>query len=127
MIFKKFEDLTFADHYMFEKVLQNAEICQELLERLLKIEIDHLEYPEIEKIIPPISTRTKQVCKMYNKCIKKTGVDEKEPNEALQAKRSTSEFGDFSSKACFFSGNNSILQNCEEYFFLDNFQIVQVS
>jgi hypothetical protein len=32
---------------------------------------------------------------------KKTGVDEKEPNEALQVKRSTSEFGDFSSKACF--------------------------
>ena len=29
MYFKKFEDLTFADHYIFEKVLQNAEICQE--------------------------------------------------------------------------------------------------
>ena len=53
MYFKKFEDLTFADHYMFEKVLQNAEICQELLERLLKIKIDHLEYPEIEKTISP--------------------------------------------------------------------------
>jgi hypothetical protein len=48
MYFKKFEDLTFADHYMFEKVLQNAEICQELLERLLKIKIDHIEYPAIE-------------------------------------------------------------------------------
>ena len=53
MYFKKFEDLTFADHYMFEKVLQNAEICQELLERLLKIKIDHIEYPEIEKTISP--------------------------------------------------------------------------
>ena len=31
----------------------------------------------------------------------KTSVDEKEPNEALQVKRGTSEFGDFSSKACF--------------------------
>ena len=39
--------------YMFEKVLQNAEICQELLERLLKIKIDHIEYPEIEKTISP--------------------------------------------------------------------------
>ncbi|MBQ3024126.1 MAG: hypothetical protein IJD23_02330 [Spirochaetaceae bacterium] len=47
MHFKKFEELTFADHYIFEKVLQNAEICQELLERLLKIKIDHIEYPEI--------------------------------------------------------------------------------
>jgi hypothetical protein len=32
---------------------------------------------------------------------KKTGVAEKEPNEALQAKRSTSEFGDFSARASF--------------------------
>ena len=31
---KKFEDLTFTDHYMFEKVLQNKDICKELLERL---------------------------------------------------------------------------------------------
>ena len=53
MIFKKFEDLTFSDHYMFEKVLQNEEICKELLERLLKIKIDYLVYPEIEKTISP--------------------------------------------------------------------------
>ena len=53
MYFKKFEELTFADHYIFEKVLQNREICQELLERLLKIKIDHIEYPEIEKTISP--------------------------------------------------------------------------
>ena len=53
MYFKKFDDLTFADHYIFEKVLQNREICQELLERLLKIKIDHIEYPEIEKTISP--------------------------------------------------------------------------
>ena len=51
-MFKKFEDLTFADHYMFEKVLhENQDICQELLERLLKIKIDHITYPEIEKTI----------------------------------------------------------------------------
>ena len=54
MYFKKFEDLTFADHYMFEKVLhENQDICQELLERLLKIKIDHITYPEIEKTISP--------------------------------------------------------------------------
>ena len=53
-MFKKFEDLTFADHYMFEKVLhENQDICQELLERLLKIKIDHITYPEIEKTISP--------------------------------------------------------------------------
>ena len=33
--------------------MQNREICQELLERLLKIKIDHIEYPEIEKTISP--------------------------------------------------------------------------
>ena len=48
---KKFEELTFSDHYMFEKVLQNKDICKELLERLLKIKIERLEYPEIEKNI----------------------------------------------------------------------------
>ena len=50
---KKFDDLTFSDHYMFEKVLQNKEICKEILERLLKINITHIEYPEIEKEISP--------------------------------------------------------------------------
>jgi predicted transposase/invertase (TIGR01784 family) len=54
MYFKKFEDLTFSDHYIFEKVLhENQDICQELLERLLKIKIDHITYPEIEKTISP--------------------------------------------------------------------------
>lgn len=54
MYYKKFEDLTFADHYIFEKVLhENHDICKELLERLLKIKIDHIEYPEIEKTISP--------------------------------------------------------------------------
>ena len=54
MYFKKFEDLTFADHYIFEKVLhENQDICKELLETLLKIKIDHIEYPEIEKTISP--------------------------------------------------------------------------
>jgi hypothetical protein len=44
----------------------------------------------------------------------KTSVDEKEPNEALQVKRSTSEFGDFSSRACFLLVRNfPILQNSE--------------
>ena len=50
---KKFDDLTFSDHYMFEKVLQNKEICKEILERLLKINITNIEYPEIEKEISP--------------------------------------------------------------------------
>jgi len=50
---KKFQDLTFTDHYMFEKVLQNKDICKQLLERLLKIKIEKLEFPELEKEISP--------------------------------------------------------------------------
>ena len=50
---KKFQDLTFSDHYMFEKVLQNKDICKQLLERLLKIQIEKLEFPELEKEISP--------------------------------------------------------------------------
>ena len=53
MYYKKFDDLTFSDHYIFEKVLQDKTICTELLERLLHIKIDHIEYPEIEKTISP--------------------------------------------------------------------------
>lgn len=50
---KKFEDLTFADHFIFEKVLQDKGICKELLERLLKIQIERIEFPELEKEISP--------------------------------------------------------------------------
>ena len=37
---KQFENLTFTNHDMFGKVLQNKDICKELLERLLKIKIE---------------------------------------------------------------------------------------
>lgn len=50
---KKFEDLTFSDHYIFEKVLEDKNICKKMLERLLKIEIEKLEFPELEKEISP--------------------------------------------------------------------------
>ena len=50
---KPIEELTFTDDYMFGYVMRNPEICKELLERLLKIKIDHIEYPEIEKTISP--------------------------------------------------------------------------
>ena len=64
----------------------------------------------LKKIIAKNSTCTRRYSPILAKCKKfakshtvqkKTSVDEKEPNEALQVKRSTSEFGDFSSKACF--------------------------
>ena len=48
-----FEDLQFTDHFMFEKVLMDEEICRELLERLLKIKVTKVVYHDIEKVIEP--------------------------------------------------------------------------
>lgn len=50
---KSFDDLTFSDDWMFQKVMQNPQICAELVERLLHINVDHVEYPELEKTIAP--------------------------------------------------------------------------
>ncbi len=50
---KPIEELTFTDDYMFGYVMRNEEICKELLERLLKIKIERLEYPELQKSISP--------------------------------------------------------------------------
>ena len=50
---KPIEELTFTDDYMFGYVMRNHEICKGLLERLLKIKIERLEYPELQKSISP--------------------------------------------------------------------------
>lgn len=39
---KSFDELTFADDWMFQKVLHNPEISSELVERLLHIRVDHV-------------------------------------------------------------------------------------
>lgn len=37
---------------MFGKIMQDAELCKELLQRILPdLEIDHIEYPEAQKSI----------------------------------------------------------------------------
>ena len=48
---KKYEDLTFLDDFMFCKVMRNPEICKKMLETILSIEIDHIEYPQTQKAI----------------------------------------------------------------------------
>lgn len=47
---KPFEQLTFSDDWMFQKVLHDPEICAELVERLLHIRVGLVEYPELEKV-----------------------------------------------------------------------------
>ncbi len=46
---KRYEDLQFTDNFIFIKVMENEEICKKLLELVLNIEIDRIEYIETEK------------------------------------------------------------------------------
>ena len=50
---KSWEDLEFSDNYIFCKVMENTELCKELLEILLHIKIHHLEKPISERTIQP--------------------------------------------------------------------------
>ncbi|MCI5831132.1 MAG: Rpn family recombination-promoting nuclease/putative transposase [Treponema sp.] len=50
---KPVEELELTDDYMFMAVMRDEEICRELLERLLKIQIEKVEYPELQKEIRP--------------------------------------------------------------------------
>lgn len=53
---KKIEDLTFADDGMFQAVLREPDICAELVERLLNIHVERVDFPELEKAIAPFYT-----------------------------------------------------------------------
>ena len=49
---KKWEELTFADNFIFCKVLESdTELCRQVLELLLHIEIERLEVPVAEKTV----------------------------------------------------------------------------
>lgn len=48
---KKIDDLEFTDDYMFGEVLKDKEICKGVLERLLKIKVKDIVYPELQKSI----------------------------------------------------------------------------
>ena len=41
---------------MFQAVLHEPDICAELVERLLHVQVGHVEYPQIEKQIAPYYT-----------------------------------------------------------------------
>ena len=48
---KLFDELTIADDFMFGVVMRNPELCKPLVEMLLGIRIEHIEYQETQKII----------------------------------------------------------------------------
>ena len=48
------EELGIANDFMFGKVMLDPELCKELLQMILPyMEIDHIEYPELQKSIKP--------------------------------------------------------------------------
>lgn len=54
---KPVDQLVFSDDFMFGAVMRDPDICKGVLERLLQIKIDHIEYPELQKAISPFYTR----------------------------------------------------------------------
>jgi hypothetical protein len=46
---KTWEELEIKDDYLFAKVMQNADICKELLELMLDIKIEKIKYIEVQK------------------------------------------------------------------------------
>ena len=48
---REWEKLTLADDFIFSRIMQNTEVCKEVLELLLKIKISHIEFPVAQKVI----------------------------------------------------------------------------
>ena len=46
---KPVDELTFTDDGMFQAVMHDPEICAQLVERLLNVRVNHIDYPELEK------------------------------------------------------------------------------
>lgn len=53
---KSIEELTFADDGMFQAVLRDPKVSAELVELLLGVQVEHVEYPALEKVIEPFYT-----------------------------------------------------------------------
>ncbi len=47
----KWEEIGISNDFLFGKVMQNPKLCKKLLETILEIEIERIEYPEGQKVI----------------------------------------------------------------------------
>ena len=45
------QDVTITENFLFEKVMHNKRICKRLIEKILGITIQSIEFPEAEKTI----------------------------------------------------------------------------
>lgn len=51
-MYTAWEELGISNDFLFGKIMQDPELCKELLQRILPdLEIDHIEYPESQKAI----------------------------------------------------------------------------
>ena len=50
-MFKPIEKLTIVDDFMFGTVMSNPKLCKPLLELILGVKIQRIEYPELQKVI----------------------------------------------------------------------------
>lgn len=48
---QSWENLTLANNFLFCKFMMNEELCKKVLSEILGKEVEHVEYPEYEKII----------------------------------------------------------------------------
>ena len=48
---KAWEDLKIIDDFLFGKVMRNPELCKRMLEIILNIKIERIEYPDEQKVI----------------------------------------------------------------------------
>ena len=48
---REWKKLTLADDFIFSRIMQNIDVCKEVLEMLLKIKISHIEFPIVQKVI----------------------------------------------------------------------------
>ena len=49
--YKDFKELDLTDNFLFSKVMMEPELCRRLLEIILDVEIERIEYPEKEKTL----------------------------------------------------------------------------
>ena len=53
---QQWKKLTLADDFIFSRIMQNTEVCKEVLELLLKIKISHIEFPVAQKVIQTLKS-----------------------------------------------------------------------
>ena len=71
------EQIGIANDFLFGKIMRNPGLCKKLLERILpELEIDRIEYPELQKTIREEELCTILRCRRLipESCLKEAGI-----------------------------------------------------